>query len=436
MPGKDIVRVRFAPSPTGFLHLGSARTALINWIYARHTGGKFILRIEDTDKVRSKKEFLDEILEDLKWLGLDWDEEPLYQSKRLSIYKDYAESLLKKGLARKEGEAIIFKVEKSRDIRMSDIVHGEIVVNTDEIKDQVLIKSDGFPAYNFACVVDDHEMNVTHIIRGDDHVSNTPKQILFYEALGFKLPEFAHMPLMMGKDGSKLSKRHGAVAVSEYKKEGFLPDALANYLILLGWSPGKNTEIISLKEAIKLFDIKDLSNVQAKFDADKLRWINGEYIKNKNTKELTKLLFIPPPKGVDPKYEVLRNLLYQEKVVDLYKTRFRTLSEFASLTACFFKDDFIMDDEAKKKLDKYLQDEKTKKATVEFKDGLAKLKDFNHEEIEKLCRKIAETTGAKPAAIIHPTRAAISGKTVGAGLFEMMELLGKDKVIKRLEKVL
>ncbi len=424
------VRVRFAPSPTGFLHLGSARTALFNWLYARHTGGKLLLRIEDTDRARSKKEFLDEILEDLRWLGIDWDGEPIYQSKRISAYKDYAIKLLDKGLAYREGEAIIFKVEKSRVIKVKDTIHGEIKFNTDDIKDQVLIKSDGFPAYNFACVIDDDEMRVTHIIRGDDHLSNTPKQLLFYEALGFKVPEFAHMPLMMGKDGAKLSKRHGAVAVCEYKREGFLAEALSNYLLLLGWSPGENREIIGLEETAKLFDIKDLGNVQARFDMDKLKWINAGYIKNKKTAELAVLL-----KSKDKELSG-RDGAYFEKVVDLYKTRFHTLNEFTGLTQCFFNNDFSTDDDAQKKLDKYLKDAKTKKALAEFKSELEKLDNFSKEETEKVCRAIAEKHDIKPAAIIHPTRVAISGRTGGAGLFEMIELLGKEKVTKRLEKII
>jgi glutamyl-tRNA synthetase len=421
-----MTKVRFAPSPTGYLHLGSARTALFNWLYARHVNGKLLLRIEDTDKTRSKKEFLDEILDDLKWLGIEWDEEPVFQSKRASIYKKYASQLLDKGLAYKEGEAVIFKVEKSRDIRLNDIVQGEIVFNTDEIKDQVLIKSDGFPAYNFACAIDDYEMGITHAIRGADHISNTPKQLLFYEALGLKPPKFAHMPLMMGKDGAKLSKRHGAVAVVEYKKEGFLPEALANYLILLGWSPGENREIITLEETIKLFKLEDLSNVQARFDADKLRWINGEYIKNKDTKKLALLLKNKIKESVDQDY--------LEKVVELYKTRFHTLDGFTGLATAFFTDDFPVDKEAKKKLDKYLKDSKTKEALTRFKKELSELENFDRETIEKTCRALSGKYNIKTAALIHPTRVAISGKTVGAGLFEMMELLGKKKVIQRLTK--
>ena len=415
------IKVRFAPSPTGFLHLGSARTALFNWLYAREAGGKFLLRIEDTDRARSKEEFLKEILEDLKWLGMDFDGEPLYQSKRTEIYKDYAKKLLEANEAYREGGAIIFKVKKSIEIKLNDMIHGEIVFNTDEIKDQVLIKSDGFPAYNFACVVDDHDMGITHVIRGDDHISNTPKQLLLYKALGFEAPDFAHMPLMMGKDGSKLSKRHGGVSVAEYKKEGFLPEALANYLLLLGWSPGEDKEIISLEEAKKIFRIEDLGNTQAKFDIEKLKWINGEYIRKRSAKEIAILL-------KNTGFEAETG--YLESVVELYKARIRTLSEFKDSTRCFFTDEFPTDEDARKKLDKHLKDG----ALAEFKKELQKLKEFNKETIEKVCRDIAEKNGVKPAALIHPTRAAISGTTRGAGLFEMMEVLGKDRVVARIGK--
>ncbi|MDD5137073.1 MAG: glutamate--tRNA ligase, partial [Candidatus Omnitrophica bacterium] len=213
-----MVRVRFAPSPTGYLHIGSARTALFNWVYARHYGGFFLLRIEDTDLVRSKNEFLDEIMTDLKWLGIGWDEAPIRQSERFNVYREAAEGLLKQGKAYREGEAYIFKVEKSRTIEIDDMIHGKVSFNTDDIKDQVMIKSDGSPTYNFSCVIDDAYLKITPIIRGDDHVSNTPKQVLFYEALGLEAPRFGHMPLIMGPDGAKLSKRHGGVAVEEYDR--------------------------------------------------------------------------------------------------------------------------------------------------------------------------------------------------------------------------
>lgn len=423
------VRVRFAPSPTGYLHLGSARTALFNWLYARHTGGKLILRIEDTDKERSKKEFLDEIIDDLKWMGLDWDEGPYFQSERVDIYKEAAEGILEKGLAYREGNAIIFKVEKGKLVKLKDLVHGEIQFNTDEIKDQVLIKSDGSPAYNFACVIDDKDMGITHIIRGADHISNTPKQIMFYGALGVTPPLFAHMSLMMGKDGAKLSKRHGGVAVFDYKEEGFLPEALANYLLLLGWSPKGGKEIMTLKEAVGKFEIREINAVQMKFDVDKLKWINGEYIRNKPDEELLVLLKERLSKAGCVVGDIDKNYLLT--VIKLYKTRFKTFKEFLSLTECFFKEQYRTDEKA---YNKYLRSKETKRAVKQFSEKLKEIKEFKAVNLEKICRDLSEELGIKGAKLIHPTRVAISGLTAGAGLFEMMEVLGKEKVIKRLEK--
>ena len=242
------VRVRFAPSPTGYLHIGSARTALFNWLYAKHTNGTFLLRIEDTDRERSRAECLDEILGSLRWLYMDWEGEPVFQSKRFDTYRQYAHDMLGKGLAYKDGEAIIFKVAKDRMVAFDDVIHGRIEVSTNEIKDQVLMKSDGTPTYNFACVIDDAEMKISHIIRGDDHISNTPKQVLLCEALGLDLPQFAHIPLILSKEGGRMSKRHGATSIFEYKNMGFLPDALVNFLSLMGWAPGEDREILSLEE--------------------------------------------------------------------------------------------------------------------------------------------------------------------------------------------
>lgn len=423
-----MIKVRFAPSPTGFLHLGSARTALFNWLYARKVEGQFVLRIEDTDKTRSEKRFLDEILEDMKWLGIDWDTELVYQSDRFDLYREKAEKILEDGKAYKEGDAIIFKVENGRTLELNDLIHGKITFSTDEIKDQVMIKSDGSPAYNFCCVVDDVDMGITHIIRGDDHISNTPKQMLFYEALGATPPEFGHMPLMMGADGAKLSKRHGGVSVEEYKNEGFLPEALVNYLLLLGWSPGEDREIISVDEAVKSFKIEDMSDVQSKFDVQKLRWMNSEYIMAMETGKLLPLIKpyiesagIDLSKVSDEKFS---------KLIDLYKMRIKTLSEFPGMTDWFFKNDFEIDEKGKRK---YLENAENKESLKLFVEGLKDLEDFSHEKTEEVCRSIAEEKTLKPAQLIHPTRMAISGKTGGAGLFEIMELLGKDKVLERMK---
>ncbi len=423
-----MVRVRFAPSPTGYLHIGSARTALFNWLYARRYGGKLLLRIEDTDKTRSEERFLKEIIEDLKWLGLDWDEEPIYQSKRFDIYRNAAEEVVKQGLGYREGEAYIFKVDKGRTIEIDDMIHGKITFNTDDIKDQVMIKSDGSPVYNFCCVIDDAYLKITHIIRGDDHVSNTPKQILFYECLGLDIPKFGHMPLIMGPDGSKLSKRHGGVSVEEYKKEGFLPEALVNYLLLLGWSPGEDKEIIPLAEAVKKFDINNMKGVQAKFDIQKLRWINGEYIAAKTDEELLDIIK-QYMAGAGNTTVVPDEKLLQ--IIKLYKVRIKTLSEFVQMTDLFFSDNYQVEE---KGVAKHLSTQESKSILNDFAVRLEKTDDFSHKNIEEICRLMVEEKKIKAGQVIHPTRVAISGKTTGAGLFEMMEVLGKPKVIERMKK--
>ncbi|MDO8535880.1 MAG: glutamate--tRNA ligase [Candidatus Omnitrophota bacterium] len=424
-----MVRVRFAPSPTGYLHIGSARTALFNWLYARHEKGSFILRIEDTDKERSKPEFLDEILASLKWLFMAWDGELTFQSKRFDVYKKYANILLEKGLAYLDGPAIIFKVEKSKKVSFDDMIRGTVEFSTDEIKDQVLMKSDGTPTYNFACVVDDHEMQITHIIRGDDHISNTPKQVMLYEALGFGLPKFAHIPMILSKDGGRMSKRHGATSIFEYKNMGFLPEALVNYLALMGWSPGNDVEILPIDEVVKLFDVKDVNKTGAIFDMDKLSWINGQYIKNMDTKELAARTenFLADKKVIDDKFDRAR----WAQIVAAYKERTRTLEDFTSVYKIFFCDEADYDEKA---VEKYLKKPNSKEIINRCKSVIEAGSKFDKASIEEAYRKLADELKLKAAELIHPTRVAISGKTVGAGLFDMMELLGREKVLKRLAK--
>lgn len=422
-----MVRVRFAPSPTGFLHIGSARTALFNWVYARRYGGTFLLRIEDTDMVRSEERFLDEIVTDLKWLGIDWDEPPIRQSQRFEVYREAAARIVAAGKGYREGEAYIFRLEKGRTITVEDMIHGTVSFNTDDIKDQVMIKSDGSPAYNFCCVVDDAHLKITHIIRGDDHLSNTPKQILFYEALSLPVPQFGHMPLIMGADGAKLSKRHGGVSVEEYKREGFLPEALVNYLLLLGWSPGNDREIIPLKEAVAAFDIKGMTGVQAKFDLQKLRWMNGEYIARKTPAELLPLVkaqMAGSGLAVPPDEKLLA-------VIKLYQVRIKTLGELAPMTDHFFNDTYTVEEEGAKK---HLSLPEHREILRAFIAKLEPMADFSHAAIEAACRALAEERKLKAGQIIHPTRVATSGKTTGAGLFEMMEVLGKETVLARMRK--
>ena len=425
-----MVIVRFAPSPTGYLHLGSARTALFNWLYARHTGGRFLLRVEDTNKARSDVRFLEEILSDLRWLGLDWDGEPIYQSQRFALYRQKAEELVAAGKAYREGEAILFRVEKGRSIQYDDFIHGPISVRTDDVKDQVLIKSDGSPSYNFACVIDDAELGITHILRGDDHISNTPKQILFYEAFGLSLPRFGHMPLILGPDGAKLSKRHGGVSVAEYRREGYLSEALVNHLILLGWCPGEEHEVITLEEAVRMLDISQMGDVQAKFDLQKLRWLNAAHIMKKTASELLPLIKGHLDEAGVPLAGVSDDFLL--RLIDLYKIRLKTLRDFVGMTDCFFRDDFAVEEEGRKK---YLSKPEDVANLRLLADRLEALPSFSPAEIEAACRRLAEELGLKAAALIHPARLAISGKTSGAGLFEMMELLGKDKVLERLRGV-
>ena len=419
-----MVTVRFAPSPTGYLHLGSARTALFNWLYARHSGGRFLLRIEDTDRKRSDKKFLDEILGDLRWLGLDWDGDPIFQSERFEVYRQKAAELVAAGRAYRDGEAVLFRVEPGRTIVVEDMIHGPITFQTEAIKDQVLIKSDGSPAYNFSCVVDDDFLGISHILRGDDHISNTPKQVLFYEALERPAPRFGHMPLILGQDGAKLSKRHGGVAVEEYKQEGFLPEALANYLILLGWFPGEEHEVMTLAEAARLFDIKSLNDVQAKFDIQKLKWMNGEHIMRRSGEELLPAIkdrlaaagLAAPDDG------------FLLKVVELYKIRIKTFGEFLPLADFFFRGDFLWEEEARQALAK----EGSGELVRLLADRLESLKDFSAPALEAASRDLAAERQVKAAALIHPARAAVSGKTRGAGLFEIMELLGRQRTLERL----
>ena len=423
-----MICLRFAPSPTGNLHIGGARTCLFNWLYARAKTGKLILRIEDTDKKRSKKKYLDEILDSLKWLGLEWDE-IYFQSKRLDIYRTYAKKLLKEKKAYlAKNKAIVFKVEPDT-IKINDLVHGEIQFDTALIKDQVLIKSDRTPTYNFACVVDDALMQVSHVIRGDDHISNTPKQVMLYQALGFSLPEFAHLPLILGKEGGRLSKRTGAVAISDYRKMGYLAPALVNYLLLLSWSPGGNREIIDIREAIKLFEIKDVNKTAATFDLDKLNWINNQYIKKEDTQKLTDDLI---PLLINKKYinkdKFERNYLLS--LVKLFQSRINTLNDFLNWSDFFFLKNIKFDPEAKKKF-------LSKGLSKEFRlliERLEKIEPFDIATIEVAFRQLTQELNIETRELIHPVRVALTGKTVGPGLFEVIYYLGKERMKERLKK--
>lgn len=422
-----MVRVRFAPSPTGFLHIGSARSALFNWLFARHENGKFILRIEDTDKARSKQEFLEEILASLKWLGMSPDEALVYQSQRVDMYRSAAEKLLKEDMAYKEENAIRFRMPQGKKIKFHDICRGDIEFDSEVLKDEVLIKSDSFPTYNFACVVDDADMKITHVIRGDDHISNTPKQIAIYEALKFPIPKFAHIPLIMGPDGGRLSKRHGATSIMEYRNQGYLAEAIVNFLALMGWSPGDDREILSTDELIKEFTLEKVNKTSAIFNIDKLNWLNGQYIKNKDSEELLNLLlpFLKEQKIIGENFD--REKLF--RLVELYKIRMKTLTEFVTHVKVFYTDEIEYDAAG---VEEHLKKEGTKDLLTRWQKELSGLSFFDVKTLEEKCRALADGLKIKPARLIHSTRMAISGRTTGAGIFETMEVMGKDTVLKRL----
>jgi glutamyl-tRNA synthetase len=426
-----MIRVRFAPSPTGFLHIGGARTAVFNWLYAKAKKGTFVLRIEDTDAARSKPEYLEEIEKSLQWLGFNWDE-IYYQSQRFGIYKEHAERLLREGKAYAEtsekGTAIIFKVQPQLVI-LHDVIRGDIQFDSVNIKDQVLLKSDGTPTYNFACVVDDALMNITHVIRGDDHISNTPKQILLYQALGFALPVFAHLPLIMGMEGGRLSKRTGATAISEYRAMGYLAPALVNYLLLLSWSPGDDREVIDLDEAVQAFDISGVSKTAATFDIKKLEWVNNEYIK-KTPPDVLRGFIAPLLQGrlgVDPEFI---DPAYFASLIQLYQARLTTINDFVDRADFFFLTEPIMDPQAQ---DKHLNRDLSREFGL-FISRLEVLAAFDIPSIEQAFRELVVELNIESKALIHPIRVALTGKTVGPGLFEVIYYLGQQRTKERLLK--
>ncbi|MCK9614290.1 MAG: glutamate--tRNA ligase [Candidatus Omnitrophica bacterium] len=429
MKSTDKTIVRFAPSPTGYLHIGGARTCLFNWLYARHTKGKFILRIEDTDLARSKQEYLDEILESIKWLGMDFDE-IYYQSKRFGLYRDYAQKLIDCGRAYKKDDAVFFKYDfANANVEIDDLIRGKIVFNELPKEEEVIIKKDGTPTYNFSCCIDDALMEMSLIIRGEDHISNTPKQILMYKALGFSVPQFAHVPLILSEEGGRMSKRYGATSIREYKEDGYLSCAIANYLLLLSWSPGGNREIITLSEAKDIFEIKKVNKTAAAFSMDKLNWMNSEYIKKKSPEEYLSLVeeylkgknFLPA--NIDKEYA--------KKVFLLFKDRLSKLSDLFTRARFCFYDDYTYDEDTKEILARNL----SKEINI-LAEKFSALTNFNHEEVEQEFRKVATDLGLKTKELVHPVRVALSGKKVGPSLFETMEVLGKERVVAMLKRLI
>ena len=420
------IRVRFAPSPTGYLHVGGARTALFNWLFARKESGKFLLRIEDTDKARSTDENTQVILDGLKWLGLDWDEPPVFQGARVARHQQVADQLLKEGKAYLEEDAIRLRVPPG-ELSWDDAVHGRISFKGEDIRDFVILRSDRSPLYNFAVVVDDIDMQISHVLRGDDHISNTPKQLAVYRALGAATPIFGHVPMIHGPDGKKLSKRHGATAVGDYQHLGILPEAMRNFLALLGWSPGGDREIMSMEELRTLFSLDGILKKPAVFDTTKLEWMNGQYLSAKTAEELYPL--------VKPELEKLGlngNRDAVLKAIAAVKTRSRTTLDVARQVAVRLDPRFVtLDDKAQKEIAKDAPGYHAALAASVI--ALKNAPDWTPESLEHVLRGLAEQRNVAAGKIFQPIRIALTGGTVSEPVNELLSVVGKEAALRRLE---
>ena len=469
------IRVRFAPSPTGYLHVGGARTALYNWLFARRHGGAFILRIEDTDTDRSKPELSQAILESMEWLGLDWDEGPFYQSQRLERYREVATELERCGYAypcfclpeelqakRAQAEAqkrpwkydgvcrdvseaerrerrssgrpcaLRFRVPATGQTSFDDQVFGQLELENQEIEDFVLLRSDGHPTYHLGVVADDLDMRISHVVRGADHLSNTPKQILMYRALDASEPQFAHLPLILGPDKQRLSKRHGATSVGAYREMGILPEALVNFLALLGWTPPGQKEIVTREEMTREFELTAVSKSNAVFDPEKLTWMNSEYLRHLPAERLLALV-----EGELKSAGLWQDAFHEaeqqrfEVSARLLQTRARSLKDFSQSGRAFFSDQFEYEAEAQKK---FWKDPKLAELLEELGTRLARSQPFDLMETEACLRSLAEERGTKAGLLINATRVALTGQAVAPGLFEVMAALGQSRVVERLHR--
>jgi glutamyl-tRNA synthetase len=463
-------RVRFAPSPTGFLHVGGARTALFNWLLARHFGGKFILRIEDTDRSRSSEEMVDRILAGLRWLGLDWDEGPYRQSARTEAYQDYAQSLLQqnrayrcfctagelearsqsqKGSVRRYDRMCLGLEPEESDRRAAagdpfvvrflvpegrtsyrDLVMGDVEVENDQMEDFVLLRSDGSPTYQLSVVADDLDMKISHVIRGADHISNTPKQILLYRAAGREVPKFGHLPLILGPDKSRLSKRHGATSVMAYAEQGYMAEAFFNFLALLGWSPGDDREILSREELIDLFTLEGVGRANAVFGIEKLDWFNSEYISRCSADALRSMVL---------EHLKSKNIESQvgsgdaiDRILDLLRSRARKLSDFSDRFRAFFSDDFPYEEKAAKK---FLKDPQVAELLPSLLREYEDDDRFTLESTESRLRHLAEAKGVKAGLLINALRVGLTGQSVAPGLFEVMLALGRERTLARIRRL-
>jgi glutamyl-tRNA synthetase len=441
------VRVRFAPSPTGFLHIGGARTALFNWLYARHTGGTFILRIEDTDAARNSQEAVEVILDGLRWLGLDWDEGPVggdatgpdkgdrgpyFQSQRAENYRHRVEALLSRGLAYEKDGAVKFKMQRE-PVVIPDLVVGNVTRElTDREKqdpDFVMVRSDGQPVFHLVNVVDDLEMGITHVIRGEDHLSNTAKHIALFKAFGVEPPKYAHIPLILNQDGTKMSKRDKGASLMTYLDEGYAPEAVTNYLCLLGWSPKGNREMVPMKEVIELFDLPQILRHNARFDLNKLHWLNGEYVREMDGDRFHELAVHALGRvGIDTNQYPLD---YVKAALDTCKPKVKLLSEVAAFGGFYFKEE-IEYDPATVKTDfapEHLAPLKQLRA------ALAQLNDFDADSLNQTVKAVAPTK-AQISALVHPLRVACTGRAVGPSLYHLLEVLGQERVLRRLDRAL
>jgi glutamyl-tRNA synthetase len=465
------VRVRFAPSPTGYLHVGGARTALFNWLFARHHGGVFVLRIEDTDRERSSAAMTQAILEGLTWLGLDWDEGPLHQADGVQRHRADALRLLQAGhayrcfctpaqlderRARHPGGADAFRYDRHclalpaadsaeradagaphtirfrvppGTTRWVDAVHGEIGFDNADIEDFIILRSDATPIYNLAVVSDDVALRITHVIRGDDHISNTPKQILLYLGLGAELPTFAHVPIILAPDGKRLSKRHGATAVGEYHGQGILPDALFNFLALLGWSPGTDEEILSRDQLVTRFLLADVNVKSAIFDTAKLEWMNGRYLAATPSEQLVERLREFSDGAAAP-----RDTAWWIRLVDLLKVRSRTLRDMAEQARAYVGDTVVYQPDA---VDRHWRDAREAADRLQaLRDGVARVQQWDPSTLEQVLRALAEQLGVPAARLIHPWRVSLTGAAASPGIFDVAALLGREHVLLRMDNAI
>jgi glutamyl-tRNA synthetase len=465
---KERIRVRFAPSPTGHLHIGGARTALFNWLFARHQGGSFVLRIEDTDRSRSTEEYISSILEGMSWLGLDWDEGPHRQTERLEIYRGYIEKLLSEGTAyrcycspeelderRKEAmqkglpakydrrclalesppagrvPSVRFRMPDVGQVFVHDMVKGKIAFDNSQLDDLIIMRSDGTPTYNFVVVVDDVDMAITHVIRGDDHLNNTPKQIHIYRALGYELPSFAHLPMILGPDKARLSKRHGATSVIAYRDEGYLPDALVNYLVRLGWSYG-DQEVFSREELVRHFTFENVGKAAAVFNPEKLLWLNSEYMKTTPLEKLCGLVrpFLIEDGTISGDTELDAEWL--SKAIRTLVERAKTLRELAASLRYYIVEYVDIEPAAREKF----LNERHLENLREAARALREAEDFTAPGLEAAFRAVMQRLGVKLGALAQPVRVSVTGRTESPGIFEVLEIVGKEKALKRIDRAI